>query len=80
MADAVIDVLEVIDVQKEDSQPALLGARPLDRGVEQYKELAAIRQMGQRILLRELAQLLHAHGGAGFEFLLIAGAHLARRA
>ena len=49
MAVGVVDALEVVDVDRDDRQRALLADRARDLGVEALRQPAAVQQAGQGI-------------------------------
>ena len=50
MPEAVVDVLEVVDVEEENSNETSVQTRIGDCGLEHGKELSAIRQGRERII------------------------------
>ena len=70
MAHAVVERLEVVDVEEEDADAFAGDARPIERLVERAEQLPAVRDAGERILFRELLQLLRALFDLRFETLL----------
>ena len=58
MAIGVVDVLEVIDVEKQQGRRALEAASERDRPRELGVERAAVEQPGQRVVRREMPQSL----------------------
>ena len=70
MAHAVVERLEVVDVEEEHADALAGDARPIERLVERAKQLPAVGDARERILLRELLQLARALLDLGFESLL----------
>jgi hypothetical protein len=56
MAHAVIDILEVVEVEKKDPDTGALIAGAIDGIREVTKELTSIGQLGQWIMLCEVLQ------------------------
>ncbi len=54
----VVHVLEVVEVDHQDRQPVLRAPRERDRVLDAVAEQAAVREQGQRVVERELAQLV----------------------
>ena len=54
VSERVVDVLEAIDIQKEDRQPALVTAGECERPGQPVAEQQAVRQIGQRVMTREM--------------------------
>ena len=57
MTHAVVECLEVVDIEEEHADALAGDARPLERFVERAEQLPAVRDAGERILFRELLQL-----------------------
>ena len=70
MSHAVVERLEVVDVEEEHADALAGDARPIECLVERAKQLPAVGDARERILLRELLQLARALLDLGFETLL----------
>ena len=70
MTHAVVERLEVVDVEEEHADALAGNARAIERFVERAKQLPAVGDARERILLRELLQLARALLDLGFEPLL----------
>src|SRR3546814_17291151 len=55
MAERIIDSLEVIKVEHQDGKPFVVAACLPDRAFEPIKQQSAVRQIGQRVVMRHLA-------------------------
>ena len=53
----VVDVLEAIDIEKEDRQPPLVALGQRKRAGQPVGQQQAVRQIGQRIVARQMGQL-----------------------
>ncbi|EXI73206.1 MAG: hypothetical protein AW07_02820 [Candidatus Accumulibacter sp. SK-11] len=53
VAEGVVDQLETVEVEEEDRCPLLRAPRATDRVADAFVEQAAVRQAGQRIVVRE---------------------------
>jgi len=65
VAERVVDELELVEVHEQDGEPSRLPRRPRDRLLEPVLEERAVREPGQRIVIREpldLALRLEARG------------------
>jgi hypothetical protein len=71
MTHAVIDVLEMVQVQEQHAHEFIARAGDAQRPVQMGDKLAAIRQPGQRIVLREVQQLARAPLNLGFELAVV---------
>src|ERR1700678_4309192 len=56
VADAVVNVLKIIDIQEVNSHETVISSGPIDRRVQQKSEVPAIGEGSQRILQRQLLQ------------------------
>ncbi len=74
----IVDVLEVVDVQKHDAHQVFTRARALDGRVEQRKEVTPVRQSGQRITLRQFLQAAGAFLDLLFQIGLVVSAYRPR--
>ena len=79
VAHAVVDVLEVVEVEEEDAgeRPALGRAR--ERLVQLHEELAAVRQARQRVVGGEVLQLARALLDLRLELAVVLASELLRR-
>ena len=57
MAEGVVDVLELIQVEKANREPLLLALAQIDRGGELVAEIRAIAQLGERVVMSEIGDL-----------------------
>ena len=71
MPHAVIDELEVVDVEKKHADLGLVELRLVDGLAQQREQLAAVGQIGQGIAFGEILQLPGALGHLEFEAGLI---------
>ncbi len=55
MSEGVVHVLETVQVQHEDHNPSLVAGRQRDRLTQQILQQSAIRQSGQRVVKRHVA-------------------------
>jgi hypothetical protein len=80
VAHAVVDVLEVVEIQEEDAGlPAVCrGAR--ERFVQLHQELAPVRQAGERVVSREVLELARALLDLGFQLSVVLPRDRLRRA
>ena len=74
VAEGVVDGLEVVDVD-EQQREALLAAGARQRARQVRRELAAVGQLGERIVVGQVMQLARALGDVALEFRLV-GAQL----
>ena len=65
MSQGVVDRLEVVEIEIEKSELAVLGTRAGDRPVEQIEEGNAVRQSRQAIVESEPVDLLALLGARG---------------
>jgi len=72
VAQAVVHVLEVVDIQEKHADEAVFAGGFFNGCVEQLKEMTAIGEAGQGVELRQLLQLQGAFGNFGFEQVLLA--------
>ncbi|HEX2160445.1 MAG TPA: hypothetical protein VHF88_01325 [Thermoleophilaceae bacterium] len=57
VAERVVDQLEVVDVEEGDREATVAGARVAQRPAESAPEERAVRQSGERIVVRAVGQL-----------------------
>ena len=55
--DPVVDRLEVVEVEDEERQPAVVALRPEGLAAERLVEVALVEEPGERVRLRELPRL-----------------------
>jgi hypothetical protein len=58
VAEAVVDLLEVVEVDEEDRQPPPVAARAVQRAAHPVDEQAAVGQAGQLVVQRRVRELL----------------------
>ena len=58
VAERVVDDFEAIEVEEEDRQPAVIALRVRQRDGQAVLEQQAVRQAGQRVVIREVLDLL----------------------
>ena len=56
VAHAVVEILEVVEIDEEYGDAAAARARPLDRAVQEDEELAPVRKQRERVMLRQMLQ------------------------
>jgi len=71
VAEAVVDRLEVVEIDRQQREPGIVRLRALDRRFQVHEQLAAIRQIGERIVIREVIQLARALVDFRFELELV---------
>ena len=56
VAHAVVEILEVVEVDEEHGDPGAALPCALERAVEEDEELAPVREQGERVVLRQMLQ------------------------
>src|ERR1700760_3077049 len=78
MSEAVVHVLEVVDVQEKYANTAVFEFCPFDRRIEEREEMAAVGKAGQRVDLRQFLQLECTFGDLRFEKVVLVACCLLR--
>ena len=78
MAEAVVDRLEVVEVDRQQREPRIVDFGAVDGGIQMHEQLAAVRQIGERVVIREMVQLARALIDLRLQLYLV-GAHGALR-
>ena len=58
VAEAVVDGLEVVEIDEQHSHPDVLAERPRDRVADALEEQRAVREMGDRVVEGLVGELL----------------------
>ena len=78
VTEAVVDRLEVVEVDRQQREPRIVALGAIDGSLQMHEQLPAVRQIGERIVVREVIQLARALVDLRFQLDLV-GAHRALR-
>ena len=79
MAHAVVDVLEIVEVEEEHAGKRTVLRRARKRLVQLHQELAPVRQARQRVVGGEVLQLARALLDLGLELAMVLARQVLRR-